>query len=262
MTNKKRNQKIDLLRILFCTAVLLYHLDLLKGGYLAVCGFFVLSGYFTADSLIRRKDEEIFRYQVKRISRIYIPLLVTVCIAVLAVSVLSSTVWISLRPETTSVLLGYNNLWQISALQDYFARANTSPLIHMWYISILLQYDLVFPIVYITGRKLHGKYGKGILCLIAFALGIVSFVLFMIRIGKGEVMPAYYGTFSRLFSLLMGSSVALFDTIHRPLVFKEKTEKVLYIAELILLGALFVFAGTIYSSTVHIKIITHINPPY
>ena len=244
MTNKKRNQKIDLLRILFCTAVLLYHLDLLKGGYLAVCGFFVLSGYFTADSLIRRKDEEIFRYQVKRISRIYIPLFVTVCITVLAVSVLSSTVWISLRPETTSVLLGYNNLWQISALQDYFARANTSPLIHMWYISILLQYDLVFPIVYIIGRKLHGKYGKGILCLIAFALGIVSFVLFMIRIGKGEVMPAYYGTFSRLFSLLMGSSVALFHTIHRPLVFKEKTEKVLYISELIGLTALFVFSGT------------------
>lgn len=244
MMDIKRNQKIDLLRTVFCVAVLLYHLELLKGGYLAVCGFFVLSGYYMALSLIKRKDEEVFHYQLKRILKIYIPLAVTVFLTVLTVSVLPSAVWISLKPETTSVLLGYNNIWQISALQDYFARANTSPLIHMWYLSILLQYDLVFPIAYIIGRKLHGKDGKGVLCLIAFALGIVSFALFEIRIGKGEVMSAYYGTFSRLFSLLLGSSVSLFHTIHRPLVFEEKTEKVLYTAELILLGVLFVFTGT------------------
>ena len=35
--------KIDFIRCLSCIAVLLYHLNVLKGGYLAVCTFFVLS---------------------------------------------------------------------------------------------------------------------------------------------------------------------------------------------------------------------------
>jgi peptidoglycan/LPS O-acetylase OafA/YrhL len=36
---------LDLLRIIACICILLFHLGLMKGGYLAVCLFFTLSGY-------------------------------------------------------------------------------------------------------------------------------------------------------------------------------------------------------------------------
>lgn len=36
---------LDVIRIIACIAVLFYHLNFLKGGYLAVCTFLVLSGY-------------------------------------------------------------------------------------------------------------------------------------------------------------------------------------------------------------------------
>ena len=36
-------KKLDYLRIISCIMVLLYHLELLKGGFLAVCTFFALS---------------------------------------------------------------------------------------------------------------------------------------------------------------------------------------------------------------------------
>ena len=56
MRKKDFNLNIALIRAIFCIAVLLYHLNLLKGGYLAVCSFFVLTGYFTCRSLNNSKS--------------------------------------------------------------------------------------------------------------------------------------------------------------------------------------------------------------
>ncbi|MBR0385390.1 MAG: hypothetical protein IJI05_02445 [Erysipelotrichaceae bacterium] len=47
-----------------------------------------------------------------------------------------------------SVLMAINNWWQINAGQSYFARLTTSPFTHMWYISMLLQVEVVLPVVY------------------------------------------------------------------------------------------------------------------
>ena len=86
--NVQRNRNIDAVRILLCAAVFLYHLNLLRGGYLAVCGFFALSGYFTASS-VHRHANRILKYSCSRIVRICLPLFVTVCLTVLTVSPLA-----------------------------------------------------------------------------------------------------------------------------------------------------------------------------
>ena len=56
---KKRKNKyykyIDIIRVILLISVLLYHLNILKGGYLAVCSFFVLSGYLSIVSLFNKK---------------------------------------------------------------------------------------------------------------------------------------------------------------------------------------------------------------
>lgn len=243
--NVQRNRNIDLIRILLCITVVLYHMNLLKGGYLAVCGFFVLSGYFTASSLQKHGTDSILKYCCRRIITIYTPLFVTVCLTVLTVSLLPSFHWISLKPETTSVFLCFNNFYQIAARQDYFARAASSPLTHMWYLSILIQYDLVYPIVYAVGKKLFGKRHAGILSLITFLAGIASFFCFFAHVKNGELMNAYYGTFSRIGALLLGSSLALFHTFHPPVGFRNrKIEKILYLLDLLLLCGLLVLGDT------------------
>ena len=43
---KEYYKKLDIIRIISCILVLLYHLNILKGGFLAVCTFFVLSRIF------------------------------------------------------------------------------------------------------------------------------------------------------------------------------------------------------------------------
>ena len=55
MKDKKYCTGIDYIRVIACIAIFLYHLGLLKGGYLAVCMFFALSGYLAWKSAFSEK---------------------------------------------------------------------------------------------------------------------------------------------------------------------------------------------------------------
>ena len=72
---KTRVLYIDLIRAILCIIILLYHMGLLKGGYLAVCSFFVLSGYLSAQSL-KKVNFLALTYYKSRILRIYVPLII------------------------------------------------------------------------------------------------------------------------------------------------------------------------------------------
>ena len=205
--SKKYYKNINLIRLIACLGVLLYHFNILKGGYLAVCTFFVLSGYLSCVSAFRKEKFSLLKYYSNRLLKIYLPLLVVVFSTIFTVSLFSDINWLNLKPETTSVLLGYNNFWQLSANLDYFARHVNSPFIHLWYISILLQFDLIFPLVYIPLRKLGDKINKLIPCIITIILSIISSIYFYKMNLSETMMVTYYNTFTRIFSLLFGVSL-------------------------------------------------------
>ena len=50
----KYYKRLDIIRIFSCIAILFYHLGILKGGYLAVCTFFVLSGYLAVTTSFKK----------------------------------------------------------------------------------------------------------------------------------------------------------------------------------------------------------------
>ena len=62
MENKKYYKVLDIIRVLSCVAVFLYHLNILKGGYLAVCTFFTLSGYLVCMSALQKEKFSIKEY--------------------------------------------------------------------------------------------------------------------------------------------------------------------------------------------------------
>ena len=80
MGSKKYYKDINIIRVIACIAVILYHLNILKGGYLAVCTFFVLSGYLSVISAFRKDKFSLKDYYKNRLKKIYIPLLVVVFI--------------------------------------------------------------------------------------------------------------------------------------------------------------------------------------
>ncbi len=209
MKNKVFNQNISLLRFIFCSAVLLYHLNILKGGYLAVCSFFTLAGYFSTLSL--NKNISLVSYYIKRFKKIYLPLIIVVVSTITTLGLLNINIF-NFKSEITSVILGYNNYFQINANIDYFAKSINSPFIHLWYIAILLQIELIFPIIFTLIKKIGNKLNMYIPFIFMFILSIISTVFFFYTSQSSNITITYYDTISRLFSFLLGSTLAIYRT--------------------------------------------------
>ena len=240
MKNKSYNLNIALLRCIFCIAVLLYHTNILKGGYLAVCSFFALTGYFSVISIYKNKS--IVSYYIKRVKKIYLPLLIVVALSIISINLLHINKF-NFKSEITSVLLGYNNYFQINANMDYFAKNINSPFIHLWYIAILMQLELVFPIIFTILKKIEAKVSKYLPFIIMFILSIISTLYFYKVYKDGNITITYYDTFARAFSYILGSTLAIYHvTIGKilPLRFKKPLLVTIFFTYLIALITLFI----------------------
>lgn len=245
---KEYYKDLDLLRVIACFAVLFYHLNILKGGYLAVCTFFVLTGFLSVRSAFKKEKFSFFEYYKNRFIKLYIPLMIVVFITILVVSLTTSMSWFNIKPDATSVLLGYNNFWQISANMDYFARHINSPFMHFWYIGILLQFELIFPIIYKLFRTVGDKVKKEVSYIIPFILSIISFIIFYYMSFKDNLMGAYYNSFYRAFSILLGFAFGFLysymgSSIKRTPKMQIKNKRLFYTYILILL-ILFLFVDS------------------
>ena len=225
---KKQYKYLDTFRAILCIAVLLYHLGLLQGGFLAVCSFFVLSGYLTTKSFLNKEKVDLKKHYVSRIKRVYLPLAVVVFASVAIVALQPEIVWVSLKPETSSVLFGYNNFWQIEANLDYFARHTTSPFTHLWYMAILMQFELIYPILFVVLQKTR-KLNFHLPTIISSLLTIGFTVWFVVYSKQAPISAVYYNTFARVFSLFMGVNACfIHHSLDRNLFLKENVNKLIY----------------------------------
>ena len=240
MKGKYQDYNFSFIRAFFCIAIFLYHLNILKGGYLAVCSLFVVAGYFSALSLT--KKDEILEYFKKRFRRIYWSLIVVVLIT-LSIIIFMNIDILSLKNEVKSILLSYNNYWQLDANSDYFAKHISSPYIHLWYMSMLIQIQIVFSLIYVILKKLGEKVHRVIPCGILFLLSIIGLVYFYNVSVTKDIMFTYYSTLSRCFSFLFGAflaSIHLYYKKHFLIPNVKKGSYYIYILYLAILNVLFI----------------------
>ncbi|MBQ1521803.1 MAG: acyltransferase, partial [Erysipelotrichaceae bacterium] len=201
---------LDILRILCTIAVLIYHInpDLIPGGFLAVCCFLVLHGYLFVVSNSTKEHFSVIDYYVKRLFRLYLPMAIVVFATLYVVSFFPDLMWLNKKPESVSVLLGYNNWWQISAGQSYFARVTNSPFTHMWYMALLLQAELLIPLIYRLFR-LATRYIKFIFIWILFMIMTVLSMRVIPNLIEASApeMRIYFGTDARIFSIFLGMAL-------------------------------------------------------
>ncbi len=242
-SEKKHYKKLNIVRDISCILVLLYHLNIVKGGFLAVCTFFTLSGYLSCMSAIKNKYFSIKDYYINRIKKLYLPLIIVVFITVILSKIIPNINWLNLKPETLSVVLGYNNFWQLKANLDYFTRNVNSPFIHLWYISILLQFDLIFPIVVSAIKKANRKGKKYSSVALVSLFTIITMALFIYMSKTQNIMVVYYNTFARSFSIFFGILLGL---IHYKCNFKisnllEKFNTYIFIIYILVLILICIF---------------------
>ena len=191
------------LRTLALTGVLLFHMfpRTVPGGFFGVILFFVISGFLTAYSSVQSGRTAVIPYYLKRMKRIYPALILMIFITVEAVAVTDHFRLANTQPEVLSILLGYNNYWQILQRADYFANlSSNSPFTHLWYIAILIQFELIWPWLFRLARKLHRADTLRIMALLSlFLMPVLSFV------PSVPQTVLYYGTFCRIHALLAGA---------------------------------------------------------
>lgn len=214
LKNSRYITGFDGLRSLAVIGVILYHLlpSQMRGGFLGVPVFFVVSGYLITDLLVQEWKQNgkirLGKFYIRRMKRLY-PALVTMLIASSAyITLFQRNLLNNLRGNVVSSLLYVNNWWQIEHGLSYFDRfAGESPFTHIWSLAVEAQNYLFWPIIFILLMKLVKNRGK-IYLTVSFA-ALISAIWMAILFTPGQdPTRVYYGTDTRLFSILMGSSLA------------------------------------------------------
>ena len=112
-SNNKHFKYIDILRIFSCIMIFLYHLNMLKGGFLAVSIFFVISGYLSTIKLFKKEKISFKEFYLNKLFRLYLPMLIVVFVSIGVIKLFLDVNWFNLKPEVTSIILGYDNFWQV-----------------------------------------------------------------------------------------------------------------------------------------------------
>ena len=175
-----RNAFIDELKGLAIVAVVLFHLGLFKWGYLGVDVFYAIAGYLTAKSVSKRQSEGSFNYWTflwDRVVRLW-PLVLLggiISLALGCVLMMPDDLDHMARSVVASNCF-LNNILCYHSNSDYWATKNEyAPMLHFWYLGVLMQFYVIYPVVVGVGRKIPGCNDIGVKILVA-VLSIVSFI--------------------------------------------------------------------------------------
>ncbi|WP_321382763.1 acyltransferase family protein [uncultured Enterococcus sp.] len=220
MEHKKRLEKsryitgFDGIRTIAVVGVILYHLfpQIMSGGYLGVPIFFTLSGYLITDLLrqewLQNDEIDVKGFYIRRMKRLYPGLVFMLISSSAYIALFQRDLLNNLRGVVASSVLYYNNWWQIFHGFSYFDRfAAQSPFTHIWSLAVEAQNYLIWPLIFILLKKYLKSPGKivGAILAAAAASGLLMAVLY---VPGADPTRVYYGTDTRIFSILIGSALA------------------------------------------------------
>lgn len=251
MSNTEAYRKdLDLLKGIAITAVILYHLGLLQSGYLGVDLFFVINGFLVVPGICRKVQNREFgyiRFLIQRLMRLT-PLLLLACMVSLLVGFYGMLPddYENLGQAVVASLAYSNNLLQSITTKDYWNVVNEyKPLMQTWYLGILMEFYVVFPIVPWVAWKLTQRWPdktrKCMITLLAVAT-ILSLTLYLLPVAA-EGIKFYWLPF-RFWELGLGGLAGLLYDQCKD--WKIRQNKVLYgIAGILLIGVLLTGSGSL-----------------
>jgi peptidoglycan/LPS O-acetylase OafA/YrhL len=199
---------IDGLRAFAVLSVVFYHAfpEVVRGGYVGVDIFFVISGFLISSILFDEIIEARFSFTIfygRRIRRIF-PALAVCLAAVLAYG------FVSLTPDELAQLgkhvffgagfLSNIVLWSESGYFD--GAATYKPLLHLWSLGIEEQFYILWPALLWLAFRLKTKVGR--LLAVLFLASFTTNVALSIT----DISADFYLPVSRFWELLAGAGLA------------------------------------------------------
>ncbi len=208
LTHPKYRPDIDGLRAIAVLSVVAYHAfpPGMKGGFLGVDIFFVISGFLIPTIIFTSLDTNGFdfvEFYSRRIKRIF-PALAVVLVASYCFG------WAALLPDEFEQLgrhiaggAGFVSNFVLWGESGYFDKAaETKPLLHLWSLGIEEQFYILWPLLlWLVWRRRFN------LLAITLAIAAASFLLNVARIHDDPV-GVFYLPHARLWELLIGSILA------------------------------------------------------
>jgi peptidoglycan/LPS O-acetylase OafA/YrhL len=208
-TDLKYRPEIDSLRAVAVSLVVLFHFDLLflKGGFVGVDIFFVISGYLITKILwtdIELKRLNLINFYLKRIRRIIPALIFIIILSLLMGYLLFSPdhfIRLSQSAMFSSLSLANFFFWSES---DYFDfEKHFKPLLHTWSLSVEIQFYVFWSLLIYFFKSSLKKYLK----VIVFSIFIISLILSFIYSGRASGF--FYFTGFRLYEFALGAFIFL-----------------------------------------------------
>lgn len=210
LTHPKYRADIDGLRAIAVLSVVGFHASpyWIKGGFIGVDIFFVISGYLISSIIFSSLNKGTFSFSefyARRIKRIF-PALILVLSASFAFG------WFALLPDEYKQLgkhiasgSGFMSnffFWQEAGYFDN--AAETKPLLHLWSLGIEEQFYIIWPLLLYFAWKWRINF-----LILAISVVVISFST-NISIHLSDRVQDFYSPLTRFWELMMGSILAYF----------------------------------------------------
>ena len=194
--SKKLRADIQGMRAIAVALVLLFHFDgKIKGGYLGVDMFFVISGFVIAQSTIR-EIEETGTFDWKGFLRRRVRRLLPGAAVVLVATSVAALIFLSPfgpQQETARMVVGaatYSTNFLLMP-RGYFAiKSGSNPLLHFWSLAVEEQFYFVWPFITLALLQLRRRLGRAffqsLLTSLFVILIVASCLLYYLLLGKSE----------------------------------------------------------------------------
>ena len=207
---------MDGLRTIAIYLVVLFHAGLghVVGGFIGVDVFFVLSGFLVGSVIInefwRTGRIALVPFYARRVRR----LLPAAVVAIVGVSAASILVEPRLAREgfiddARSSLLYSANWHFLADATNYFATdVDRSPLLHVWSLAIEEQFYVVFPLLLLGLLTVATRTRRALVVPIGLGVAMCTSVVAQVVLAVDDPLRAYYGTDTRFYQLLAGTTLA------------------------------------------------------
>ena len=207
-SHPKYRRDIDGLRAIAILSVVAFHAfpNWIKGGFIGVDVFFVISGYLISTIVFENLVRDTFsfaEFYARRVKRI-VPALILVLVSCLAfgwVTLLAGE-YQELGLHTAGGAAFVTNLLSWTESGYFAGAADTKPLLHLWSLGVEEQFYIVWPILLWFVYKLGGSLLK-----VCIYLAAASFFL---NIYESNIDTAadFYFPQTRFWELMLGSILA------------------------------------------------------